>query len=38
MKTVRIVLTEQRQPNTDARSQTIIQQAVTAWLEKELSR
>mgnify|MGYP000221734205 FL=1 len=38
MKTVRIILTEQRQPNTDAQSRTIIQQAVTAWLEKELSR
>lgn len=38
MKTVRIILTEQRQPNTDARSRTIIQQAVTAWIEKELSR
>ncbi len=38
MKNVKIILTEQRQPNTDDSVRAIIQEAVSAWLGRELAR
>ena len=33
-----LILTEQRQSNDESPISTIIQQAITAWLTKELSK
>lgn len=38
MKNSALILTEQRQSNDDSPVSTIIQQTITAWLTKELSK
>lgn len=38
MKNPIFILTEQRQSNIEESTNTIIQQAITAWLTKELSK
>lgn len=38
MQNSTLILTEQRQPNNESRISTIIQQAITEWLTKELSK
>lgn len=38
MKDLVLILTERRQSNDDSPISTIIQQAITAWLTKELSK
>lgn len=38
MKNLTLILTEQHQPNDLLLISTIIQQAITAWLTKELSK
>jgi len=38
MKNPTFILTEQRQSNDESPISTIIQQAITAWLTKELSK
>ena len=38
VKTPIFILTEQRQSNADELIRTIIQQAITAWLTKELTK
>ena len=38
MKKGILILTEQRQTDTEAEAAAVVQQAVTAWLVKELSK
>lgn len=38
MKDLELTLTEQRQSNDESPISTIIQQAITAWLTKKLSK
>lgn len=38
MKDYMFILTEQRQSNAEESTDTIIQQAITAWLTKELTK
>lgn len=38
MKNTVFILTEQHQPNNESPISTIIRQAITAWLTKELSQ
>lgn len=38
VKNPTLILTEQRQSNNEPQISTLIQQAITAWLTKELSK
>ncbi len=38
MQNATLILTEQRQSNDESLISTLVQQAITAWLTKELSK